>query len=515
MSAPCQLSFTKDEALPPLAWWVEASAGLRRITVLHGPRVEVSQDAFVEGAWDGSFDEMAMDEGVCMGSGGRFRGAELVLSAPSHTLEALYSVRIADRLFVSNSFPFLLVRAGLDLDPHYRRYLIDMRSITRGLRKYVETLPTLQGIPVRRHYFCNLVIGKELQMRREPKRSAPHFETFAQYREYLLSTLERIVSNANDPRRSIGYRLLATVSRGYDSPACAVLAKECGCKRALTIKDSSWGNPIDSGREIGELLFDEVIERNRQDYFRNPGMPEAEFAALGDAGDVPFSSFEDVLPGALLTTGFPNVWDPHWRLGPDLRRHDASGSSLGEFRLRLGFIHVPVPFIGCERHDDILAIGSSREMDPWRIGGLYDRPIARRIAESGGVPRHMFGQRKSAAATWWTLSPKPESKASYEAYRHAHRRWKDKPIDLVHALLYRFSRHWHVARNIVARAFGKLGIHLEIPQIVPRRFTEPAAEVQLVQWGVSIVRARYLSSEPVPLASPAIVRTGEAKALSP
>ena len=65
------------------------------------------------------------------------------------------------------------------------------------------------------------------------------------------------------------------------------------------------GNPIDSGREIGELLFDEVVERKRQDYFHNAGTPEAEFAALGDAGDVQFSGFEDVLAGCILTTGFP------------------------------------------------------------------------------------------------------------------------------------------------------------------------------------------------------------------
>ncbi|HVF15461.1 MAG TPA: hypothetical protein VNA21_01065, partial [Steroidobacteraceae bacterium] len=66
--------------------------------VWHGPRVETSADAFAEGAWDGVFSEMAMDQGVCMGSGGRIRDGELVLSSPSHTLEALYSVRVLDRL---------------------------------------------------------------------------------------------------------------------------------------------------------------------------------------------------------------------------------------------------------------------------------------------------------------------------------------------------------------------------------------------------------------------------------
>jgi hypothetical protein len=487
--APLVLSFSKREDLPSLAWCLEATSGTRQVIVWHGPRVETSTDAFAEGAWDGVFSEMAMDQGVCMGSGGRIRDGELVLSSPSHTLEALYSVRVQDRLVVSNSLVFALVRAGLDLDPHYPRYLIDMRSIMRGLQRHVKTIPTLQGIPVRRHFFCNLVIDNGLQLRQEAKPRAPRFNAFAQYREYLRSRLERITANANDSKRAFVYKLLTTVSRGYDSPACAVLAKECGCERAMTINDSSWGNPIDSGREIGEILFSEIIERKRRDYFQNAGMPEAEFAALGDAGDVPFSSFEDVLAGCILATGFPNAWDPQWSMGRDIRRHDASGSSLGEFRLRVGFIHVPLPFIGCENHSDIDAIGRSAEFDPWRVGGRYDRPIARRIAEVGGIRREMFGQRKSAAATWWTLARKPESKDSYDKFRTAHR--GSKLTERFHSFMYWSSRRWIFVRGLIERALGRLGIHLYIPQIVPLRFTEPADESQLVQWGVSIVRPRY------------------------
>ena len=33
------------------------------------------------------------------------------------------------------------------------------------------------------------------------------------------------------------------------------------------------------------------------------------------------------------------------------------------------------------------------------MGGAYDRPIARRLVEEAGVPRHLFGQRKKATAS--------------------------------------------------------------------------------------------------------------------
>jgi hypothetical protein len=56
------------------------------------------------------------------------------------------------------------------------------------------------------------------------------------------------------------------------------------------------------------------------------------------------------------------------------------------------------------------------------------------------------------------------------------------------------SRRWLFVGRQIARVCRKLGIHVEIPQVIPLRFTEPAAEAQLVQWGVSIVRQRYQSN---------------------
>jgi len=68
------------------------------------------------------------------------------------------------------------------------------------------------------------------------------------------------------------------------------------------------------------------------------------------------------------------------------------GCALGEFRLRTGFIQFPLACSGALHARAIKAITDSPAMKPWSIGGGYDRPIARRIAEEAGVPRHLFGQ---------------------------------------------------------------------------------------------------------------------------
>jgi hypothetical protein len=67
---------------------------------------------------------------------------------------------------------------------------------------------------------------------------------------------------------------------------------------------------------------------------------------------------------------------------------------MAEWRLVVGLIHLPLPYIGARRRADIVEITESTEMDPWRLGTAYDRPISRRIAEEAGVPRQLFGQSK-------------------------------------------------------------------------------------------------------------------------
>ena len=102
-----------------------------------------------------------------------------------------------------------------------------------------------------------------------------------------------------------------------------------------------------------------------------------------------------------MFTGFhgDKVWDTNNdALGPQIVRSDTSGTDLSEYRLWVGFANCPVPYLGVRQVRDIHAISTSHELQPWNVGGGYNRPICRRIVEEQGVPREMFGRHKKATA---------------------------------------------------------------------------------------------------------------------
>ena len=64
--------------------------------------------------------------------------------------------------------------------------------------------------------------------------------------------------------------------------------------------------------------------------------------------------------------------------------------------MRTGFIHVPVPFVGCTSHESIHRISTSEAMKPWSLMNDYDRPIPRRLVEEAGISRELFARSKKA-----------------------------------------------------------------------------------------------------------------------
>ena len=54
---------------------------------------------------------------------------------------------------------------------------------------------------------------------------------------------------------------------------------------------------------------------------------------------------------------------------------------MGEFRLRTGFVHWPLPFVGGRKNKQMLDITLSDEMKPYSNDSNYNKPIPIRIAE--------------------------------------------------------------------------------------------------------------------------------------
>jgi hypothetical protein len=94
---------------------------------------------------------------------------------------------------------------------------------------------------------------------------------------------------------------------------------------------------------------------------------------------------------------------------------------MAEFRLLVGFVHCPVPYWGSRQIRDVNAISNSDEMRPWDVPGPYSRPICRRIVETAGVPRELFGVSKRMVAVGLRHFLTPGSLAEYRRWLAANR----------------------------------------------------------------------------------------------
>lgn len=393
--------FFLDAQLPKLAWIAIMQKNQPEVSVIHGEWVETRQDFFFEGAWDSEFSAGDfVKSAVLKGSGGKQGEQGIIFCPPSHTLSRLNLIKREDALFISNSFAFCLSASGNRLKRDYPLYFRDFQSIIRGIKKYKKNIPLKQG-SVALRYMDNVKVRRDLSWESVSKPLPPAFIDYAEYYKFLVGTLEKIRDNVTSPARRIQYNFLATISSGYDSTAGAALLSRIGCAHAITFPEARVRPLSDSGREAAQHLGYSVVEAERFEYQKLKTCPEAEFFAPGTAtngGDIVFACKEELLRRKVFVTGFNGgyVWNLVNFPSRDILRSDASGSLMEEFRLRVGFIHLPIPFIGAVRQPEILAISRSPEMKPWVLGGHYEKPIPRRIAEESGIPRSLFGQSKKA-----------------------------------------------------------------------------------------------------------------------
>jgi hypothetical protein len=469
--------------------------------------VETREDFFVEGAWDGPFDEGGLlGQTTMLGSGGRIAADTVAFSAASHVLERLHLIRARNAILVSNSLPFLLAEASEEIDLGYPWYEREITSVTLGLSRAQKTLPLASGNRVHLLYACDVFIDQRLRFQQKSKVAWEEFSSYAEYRAFLDRWISSLAQNAAAESRSHPYRSLATLSSGYDSPACAVLAREsAGCEDAVTFRSAREGfdDLDDSGEQIGALLGFNVTQRERTRYLTSDGFPEAEFVACGTGGpDVVFQSFEDSLPGRLFFTGY--FGDTVWGLTPfdekgarDLECRNAAGASLMEFRLRVGFIHFPLPQAHQPSRPSIEKISNSAEMAGWRVGGEYDRPIPRRILEEEGVPRGFFGQSKKAVTE--PLRRVPDLNRVMNGMSYADFKSFSSPLHaqlsgVLHARARAMRTLYRLNLRINWRFRRWLGYRKSIltRPIVNRRYESPLMEnAWLFHWGVEKLLTRY------------------------
>jgi hypothetical protein len=394
------MKFTFEEipSLPNLAWCIEAKRERAFITVRHGSGVDCNTDFFYEGCWNGNLSATGLlDAYVCAASGAVIKDGTLFIVSPSNTMARIYAISSEHEIWISNSMAFVVAASGQAMASDYLFYQEDISSIIEGLDKAIKNIPLQDGAQINLYSHCNILLSEEFQLIATGKKPCPVFSSFDEYRSFLSNSLKSVLENASSTKRSFQFKPLVSISRGYDSVTCATLAKQAGCQDAFSVFDPESAEPdADNGAGLAKHLGLNVIEVARNAYKELQN--EYEFFCLGTGGeDVFFAPLEHNLHGRVFISGFhgDKVWEKNiTKTSDQIVRGDPSGADLEEFRLRVGFIHLPIPFFGCRAHAAIVAISNSAEMSPWSLGGDYDRPICRRIAEEAGLTRSDFGQKK-------------------------------------------------------------------------------------------------------------------------
>ena len=501
-----RFAFELDESLPRLAWCAALVRGSATVRVFHGAWVETRPTFFFEGAWNGRFvDGQPSGATAAFGSGGELTGDAVLFVTPTHMLERVHAIEVDDTLWVSNSLAFVLAASGEQLDERYRYYHFDLMTNMRGYRRYKPSVPTRAGRDLRVFFHANLRVDSSLAIEPLPKAVPGGFSGYSDYIAHLRQLVAEVCANAAGPgRATTSYSPLATISSGYDSPATALLAREVGCREAVTFGTARPGyeEDDDSGRAIAEVLGLAVHEFDRTAYRDYVTFPEAEFLAYGAGGEeVVFAPLEQILPGRILFTGY--LGDAVWnrvtaRVNTELLMLYPGGSSLGEFRLRVGFIHFPVPTAGYIRHPSVYAVTNSPEMEPWTLRNDYDWPIPRRLLEQAGVPRAAFGRTKKAITQPLWNTEDLESIMAPPSYRDfcqfiAPLSFFDGTLD---TLAFRGARFLYEANlRVNWRLMGaarRLGISMTERPLVDERFSRDRGPSSFTfHWGVARTLPRY------------------------
>nr|WP_313011588.1 hypothetical protein [Brucella intermedia] len=413
---PVGFSTYRNDRLPPLAWVVLTNGPRFDATI--GTGVEQFEGGFFEGVWDQLFhDPFSLAGANRFGSGALAHGEYVEFYPMSNPYEPIFVIesKTSGQIVVSNSLSCALSKfkavTGVcllndvaDIVPNNHaatsvgilKYnpIVSETSYARVLRVLSDTFRIYSD-----GYIC--IVGS-------PKPIS--FANYAMYRSYLSNVIKRSIENGRSSRRNRCLEPVTSITQGYDSTAASVLAFENGCSNGLSIDVVIYGIQ-DSGKIVADQLglnvkeFTHIAGSHLDTLaFRYGGRFEDDaeefLATVGHGDDFTFKVFESELSGKVFFSGAlgDSVWDRDATIFPGIPIRTLYGKSLNEFRLRVGFSHIPVPTIGAMFPRSILRITKSSEMQPYSVGGVYDRPIPRRIVEDAGVKRETFGNAKMATS---------------------------------------------------------------------------------------------------------------------
>ncbi len=397
---------------------------------------------------------------------------------------------------VSNSLHLLLAKLNWKIDGEYVHYEVDFNTVLNGIVDYKSTIHVLDdsnnSMDVQIWYYRNIEIFDDNHLQVLVKEKERPFVDFKDYYVRLDNAIGKMCENAMDKSRITPYGLVTTISKGYDAPCCATIAKRHGCDTAVTFEAT--GKYVeDSGVEVAKKLgYGIIIERDAMGHLDREDLFEAEYLASGEMGsDISFGNFDKDFYHKVVFTGDrgDSVWARELGIVNDNFQFVDMLSHLGisERRLWLDYISVPMPLFGASAWTSIQKISQSDEMAPWSLFNGYDRPIPRRICEEAGVDRETFGIKKHGAG--FTLRYQPlkrmKQKISSSAYDNFLKWIKSNGK---HHLIQTVCYYWRM-RGIYLNDFGvKTKM---VPKSEVAFIANPTEVRYLFPWSSEIVIEKY------------------------
>ena len=228
------------------------------------------------------------------------------------------------------------------LDPQYPNYEVDFNTILFGIQDYKKEIYLLnqlgEKVDVNVLYFRNIEIDNENQLTIHIKPAVREYDNYNDYYSRLMKTMSDMVNNAKDVKRNWKYGIVTTISKGYDAPCCAVIAKKVGCNTAVTF--SAEGKyKDDSGVEIANILgYESIIEKDALAFMNRDDCIETFCIATGELGsDISFCSFDNEFSGNLVFTGDrgDSIWEKDSKNRNDIFSFEDVLSHLGCVERRL------------------------------------------------------------------------------------------------------------------------------------------------------------------------------------